>query len=196
MTVKGEAMLKRYFDLADDIYLPGRWELGQPLEQNGHPLEDPWQFRVGEPARLEGRVQLPIKRPGTPLDFSHAAFSIPVVHIRVATLLLKLAPNDLELIPVGIDGQPDQFCILNATRLVRCIDDHASGEVRYWQPDDGRPEKTGQYRAVYRMRIDSSKVGNAKLFRTWGWTVALIVSEEIKEALEEIGTTGAKFKQV
>lgn len=189
-------MPKRYFDLADDIYLPGRWELGHPLDLNGQQLEDPWQFRVGEPAPFEGPVRIPVKRPGTPLDFSHAAFSIPVVHVRVASLLAEMAPNDVQLIPVRIDGQPDEFCILNATRLVRCIDDHASGEVRFWKPEDGRPEKTGQYRAVYGMRIDSSKVGDAKVFRTWGWTVALIVSEELKEALERLGTTGTKFKEV
>jgi hypothetical protein len=189
-------MPKRYFDLADDVYLPGRWELGQPIDQNGHPLEDPWQFRVGEPARFEGRIRLPLKRPGTSLGFSHAAFSIPIVRAGVASLLTELAPNDVEVIPVEIDGQADQFCILNATRLVQCIDDKASGEVRYWRPEDGRPEKTGQYRAVYRMRIDPSKVGDAKIFRTWGWTVALIVSEEIKDALECIGTTGVRFKEV
>jgi hypothetical protein len=189
-------MLKRYFDLADDVYLPERWELGHPLDQNGQQLEDPWQFRVGEPVRFEGQVQIPVKRPGTPLDFSHAAFSIPVVHVRVASLLAELAPNDVESIPVRIDGQPDQFCILNATRLVRCIDDKASGEVQYWRPEDGRPGKTGQYRAVYGLRIDSSKVGDAKVFRTWGWTVALIVSEEIPQALERIGATGVKFKEV
>jgi hypothetical protein len=189
-------MPKRYFDLANDAYLPGRWELGQPLDQNGHPLEDPWQFRVGEPARFEGQVQIPIKRLGTPLGFSHAAFSIPVVHVRVASLLAELASNDVEIIPARIARQPDQFCILNATRLVRCIDNKASGEVRYWRPEDGRPEKTGQYRAVYGMRIDPSKVGEAQVFRTWGWTVALIVSEQIKEALEQLGTTGTKFKEV
>jgi hypothetical protein len=189
-------MLKRYFDLADDVYLPERWELGHPLDQDGHQLEDPWQFRVGEPTRFTGRIQIPVKRPGTPLSFSHAPFSIPVVHVRVASLLAEMAPSDVEIIPVGINGQPDQYCILNAIRLVRCIDDKASGEVRYWRPEDGRPEKTGLYRAVYGMRIDPSKVGDAKVFRTWGWTVALIVSEEIKEALERIGATGTKFKEV
>nr|WP_317987913.1 suppressor of fused domain protein [Hyalangium gracile] len=46
------------------------------------------------------------------------------------------------------------------------------------------------------MRIDPSKVGDAKIFRTWGWTVALIVSEDIKQALERAGVTGVKFKEV
>lgn len=46
------------------------------------------------------------------------------------------------------------------------------------------------------MRIDSSKMGDAKVFRPWGWTVAQILSEEIKEALERVGATGTKFKEV
>ncbi|RYZ15461.1 MAG: hypothetical protein EOO70_06775, partial [Myxococcaceae bacterium] len=46
------------------------------------------------------------------------------------------------------------------------------------------------------MRIDPTKAGDAKVFRTWGWTIALIVSEDIKEALERAGVTGMKFKEV
>jgi hypothetical protein len=97
---------------------------------------------------------------------------------------------------VDIQGQPDTFCILVATRLIQCIDDKASEDVEYWTPEDGRPEKAGQYRDVYGMRITPSRVGDARVFRTWGWTVALIVSEELKEALERIGATGVRFKEV
>jgi hypothetical protein len=46
------------------------------------------------------------------------------------------------------------------------------------------------------MRIDPSRVDEAKVFRTWGWSIALIVREEIKEALERIGATGTKFQEV
>ncbi len=136
-------MPMRYFDLADDISLLGRWELGQPLDQNDHQLEDPWQFRVGEPVRFQGHLQIPVKRPGTPLDFSHAAFSIPVVHVRVASLFKELAPGDVQTLPVDIQGQPNSFCILVATRLIQCIDDKASEEVEHldagrWTTREGR----------------------------------------------------------
>jgi hypothetical protein len=46
------------------------------------------------------------------------------------------------------------------------------------------------------MRIDPAKVGDAKVFRPWGWQVVLVVSEEIKEALERKGVTGASFEEV
>jgi len=46
------------------------------------------------------------------------------------------------------------------------------------------------------MRIDTAQVGNAKVFRPWGWSIALIVSEDIKQALERIKATGVKFAPV
>jgi hypothetical protein len=49
---------------------------------------------------------------------------------------------------------------------------------------------------VDRLRIDKQKVGNTKVFRPEGWEVALIVSEEIKDALERLGATGTRFEEV
>jgi hypothetical protein len=45
------------------------------------------------------------------------------------------------------------------------------------------------------MRIDKAKVGSAKVFRPEGWEVALIVSEELKDALERMGATGTRFEE-
>ncbi|RKH15861.1 hypothetical protein D7X74_17140 [Corallococcus sp. CA047B] len=189
-------MPKRFFKLTDDPYISGRWELGHPLDLEGRKLDDPWQFRIGQRACLNERIRIPIKIAGTPLDYSHAAFSIPVVHARVASLFTAMASDDVQLIPVELDTRTGPHFILNATRLVKCIDDAASEEVRYWTPEDGLPEKTGTYSSVAGMRIDPSKVGNAKVFRTWGWTVALIVSGDIQEALEREGMTGTRFTEV
>jgi hypothetical protein len=186
----------RYFDLFDDVSIPGRWELGDPVDQSGREVNNPWMFRKGVPVHVDGRLKLPLDRQGKPLDFSLAGVGVtPVVHAKVATLLAELAPNDVQFVPVVVEGQ-DEFFILNVTRVVKCIDDKASAEVQYWKPEDGRPEKTGKYRAVHGMRIDPMQVGEAKVFRPWGWTVALIVSEEIKEALERIGATGTMLKEV
>jgi hypothetical protein len=186
----------RYFDLADDMTAPGRWSLGAPTDLQGTELEDPWAFRMGQRLPTAGRVRFPTTRPGRPLDFTRAGFSIPVIHVRIASVFAELAPNDVQLVPAEVQGQPDQFCILVATQLIRCIDDKASEEVQRWKPEDGRPEKVGQYRDVWGMRIDPAKVGSTQVFRTWGWTVALIVSEDIKNALERLGATGTKFKEV
>ncbi|NTX01938.1 imm11 family protein [Myxococcus sp. CA040A] len=190
-------MAKRFFELADDMEIQGRWLLGDPTDSQGREVDDPWQFTEGCPVAIGERFRIPIYHPGSPLDFTLTDVGgAPVVHQRVATIFAELAPDDVQVISVDIDGLPGPNCILVATRLIRCIDDNTSREVRYWKSEDGRPEKVGQYRSVSGMRIDPTKVGDAKVFRTWGWTGTLIVSEDIKEALVGAGVTGGKFEEV
>jgi hypothetical protein len=129
------------------------------------------------------------------LDYSEAGLRIPVVHVKVATMLAERAPDDVQLISADIEGQPDQYLILVATRLIRCIDEKAS-KVQFWRPEDGLPEKVGKYYAVDDMRIDKTQVGNAKVFRPEGWSGTLIVSEDIKDAMERMGATGTRFEEV
>ncbi|WP_257454648.1 imm11 family protein [Archangium lipolyticum] len=190
-------MTGRYFDLFDDVYIPDRWHLlDQPVDEQGQELRT-WLFRRGEPVHIEGRIRIPIYVPGEALDFSlMAGAPIPVVHARVAAVFAELAPDDVQLIPVEVDGQSEPYVLLNITRVVKCIDDEKSDEVLYWGPEDGQPEKVGQYQSVIGMRIDPTKVGDAQVFRTWGWSGTIIVSESIKNALERMGVTGPKFTEV
>ena len=110
-------------------------------------------------------------------------------------MFAELARGDLQLIPVEVEGQREPYFLLNITRVVKCIDDEASDEVRYVTPEHGLPDQLGEYRSVMGMRIDPSKVGDAQVFRTWGW-VAIVVSEAIKKALENVSATGTRFKEV
>lgn len=189
-------MPMRYFKLSEDVYVPGRWELGTPIGAQGQELGSP-VFLQGEPATVQGPIRIPLYQTGKPLDFSLAdAGAIPVVHSKVGEFLARAAPNDVQLFPVEVETQREPYFLVNVIRIVRCIDDRASEEVAYWTEKDGLPEKVGTYFSVAGMRIDPTKVGDVKVFRTWGWHIALIVSEEIKEALERIGATGCKFKEV
>jgi hypothetical protein len=187
-------MAHRFFKLFDDVYVPHRWHLDTPIDRQGRKVHN-WDFKRGTPVHVEGRLKIPIEIAGRPLDFSGAGLRIPVVHVRVASMLAERAPGDVQLIPADIEGQPEQYLILVATRLIRCIDEEAS-EVSFWTPEHGVPEKVGHYMGVDRLRIDKTKVGDAKVFRPEGWEVALIVSEEIKGALERMGATGTRFEEV
>ncbi|QSQ13285.1 imm11 family protein [Myxococcus landrumensis] len=186
----------RYFNLLQAMP-NGKWSLGEPLDRQGREPEDFKEFTSGRPSQPNGRLTIPVDEPGSRLDYSTAGVGLtPVVHVRVATLFAELAPNDVQLIPVDIKGCPDEYLILVATRLVRCIDDKRSQEILRWKPEDERPDKLGQYRSVYGLRIDRTKVGDTKVFRPWGWTVALIVTEDIKTAMERAKVSGAKFEEV
>jgi hypothetical protein len=187
-------MSQRFFKLSDDRYVPHRWHLDTPIDRQGRAVFD-WDFTCGEPVHVEGRLEIPVEIAGRPLDYSWAGTGVPVVHAKVASMLAERAPDDVQLIPVDIEGQPEHYCVLVATRLIRCIDEKAS-EVSLWTPEHGVPEKVGQYMGVDRLRIDKEKVGNAKVFRPEGWEVALIVAEEIKDAMERMGATGTRFEEV
>ncbi len=104
--------------------------------------------------------------------------------------------KEVQFIPVGVDGQTEPYFILNALRVIECIDDARCEAVLYWGPEDGEPEWVGEYRNVDGLKVDPAKIGNANVFRTWGWLVALIVSERVKLAMEAEGITGTDFVEV
>ncbi|MCE9668560.1 hypothetical protein LY474_12125 [Myxococcus stipitatus] len=186
----------RYFRLKPEMQA-GNWYLGDPVDETGHEVEDIWAFTEGRPIQPAGRLTFPVREPGRRLDYSTAGVGrAPIVHVRVATLFAELAPDDVQWVPVDIEDTPEQYLLLVATKLIRCIDNAASREVQVWGPEDGRPEKVGQYRSVAGMRIDRTLVGGAQVFRTWGWEIALVVSEPIKRALEAAKATGAGFEEV
>ncbi|WP_224371134.1 imm11 family protein [Hyalangium versicolor] len=188
-------MSKRYFDLFENVHVPARWHLDTPVDAQGQELWT-WLFRQGAPASVAEPIRIPLFRPGEPLDFSLAGAAVPILHERVAKVFTSLASSDVQLIPVQVESQTTRFFILNALRVVKCIDDTASEEVQRYTPEDGQPELVGEYRNVVGMKIDPSKVGETQVFRPWGWPVVLVVSQEIKEALESMGATGTSFEEV
>jgi len=187
-------MTKRFFKLSDDVSVPYRWHLAMPTDGQGRKVDDE-EFRRGSPVQFKERLRIPVEIAGKPLDFSEAGIKIPVVHVRIASMLAEIAPADVQLIPVDIEGHPDQYLILNALHRIRCIDEQAS-RIQLWTHEDGVPHKVGQYLTVRDMRIDKAKVGDAKVLRPEGWPSTLIVSEEIKAALERMKATGTKFAEV
>ncbi|WP_043434990.1 imm11 family protein [Cystobacter fuscus] len=187
--------MSRYYELMDDRYHPGRWHLRSPVDEKGEQI-NPWQFFKGKQIELQRIIRFPVKPDGLALDFCWAAFSIPVVHTRFVQLFARLDIQGVQFIPAQVEGHAGPFFILNTLRTIRCIDDARCEDVQYWKHEDGQPEKVGMYRVVAGLRINTSKVGDARIFRTWGWSQGLIISEDIKQAMEAEGFTGTRFVEV
>jgi hypothetical protein len=198
---------KKYYEIYDNKYIPGRWHLRFPLFKDGgdageredddeRELFDTYRFLEGRVLEIERPIRLSVKPAGIALDFSQA-LGTPIVHRRVVSLFERLGlQKEVQFIPVEVEGQTEPWFILNALRLIRCIDDARCEEVLYWLPEDNRPDKAGQYRNVAGLKVDPAKIGDAHIFRPWGWKVVLIVSEHVKQAMEAEGITGAKFLEV
>lgn len=186
----------RYFELWDHRSTEDRWHLSSPVDENGEEI-DPWQFKAGTRLELKSPPIFQVTHPGRELEFTLTAFTIPLVHERVASVLEPLGlQQEVQLIPARVQGRKDPFFILNVLQVLRCIDDARCEEARRWTPEDGKPARVGTYRDVRGLKIDPSKVEGAHLFRPWGWKVVLIVSEPIKLALEAASVTGTRFTEV
>ncbi|MCY1083455.1 imm11 family protein [Archangium lansingense] len=189
------------------MYVPGRWLLRFPLFKDGggsgaredddeRELFDTWRFNEGRVLEIERPIRLSMKPAGVALEFSEA-MGIPIVHRRVVSLFERLGlQKEVQFIPVEVEGQTQPWFILNALQVIRCVDDARCDEVFYWGPEDGEPDRVGEYRNVRGLKVDPAKIGRAHIFRPWGWLVVLIVSEHVKSAMEAEGITGIKFLEV
>lgn len=185
----------RYFELFDDMRILDRWELDNPLDKDGQEI---WhgQFSQGIPIEIRTPASVPLYRPGRALDFTTTALGIPVVHAKVKEVFERLRIQEqVQFFPTTIEGQPGSYFLVNVLRVIRCIDDARCEAVFHYTEEDEEPERVGEYRNVRGLRIEPSQVGDRDIFRPWGWQLAIIVSERVKEALE-VGTSGARFTEV
>ena len=187
--------MPRYYELQDDMRIANRWHLRGPVDERGQDI-NPWQFDEGGRLEPQGIIRFPVKPDGVTLDFTLGSFSIPVVNSRVVRLFERLGLQEVQFLPVQVENHPEPYFILNALRIIRCIDEARCEAVRHWKPEHGEPEKVGQYRSVAGLRIDPTKVEGARVFRPWGWSIALLVSEDVKDALEREHITGTRFTEV
>jgi hypothetical protein len=188
--------MTRYFELEDDMRIKGRWHLSAPVGTSGGEI-DPWQFKKGRVLKLDGEPVFHLSRPGLPLDFSLAGFTIPLLCSQAASVFEKLGVHEeIQLIPARVEGQAQGYFILNPLKVIRCIDDARCEEVEVWGPEDGAPDRIGEYQNVVGLKIDTTRVAGANIFRPWGWTGVLIVSERVKLAMEEEDLVGPVFTEV
>jgi hypothetical protein len=182
--------------MMDDVYIPGRWYVDSPLDEQGKELI-PYQFRRGRILGREKPLFLPIHIPGRTLDFTQTALGFIVVNSRFVSVCERLGiQNEVQFIPARVEGQSEPYFVLNPLRIVKCVDEARSEEFSVYEPDYDDPEKVGHYRYVSGLKIDPEKVGDASIFLPWGWTLDLIVSERVKQAIEEEGLSRPKFTEV
>jgi hypothetical protein len=172
-----------YFRICtDDKSFPNRWFLDEPCANGGKSL-DAREFTYGRPYNGPVPVTLPIQQSGRPVAFNLAAFDMPVVIREIGDIFRRIASADVQLFPVTVPANIRGYEVLNAARSELCLDEELSG-VTKWGPDDGRPDKIGQYHHMSSLVIDPLRTNNRHVFRIRGWEVALIVSDFIRQAIE------------
>nr|WP_242544290.1 DUF1629 domain-containing protein [Corallococcus sp. NCSPR001] len=144
-----------------------------------------------------GSLKSRISHPGRKRTFDFSVIeAAPIVSEAVANVFRTLAPGDVQLFPVSIEGEADPYFVVNATKVIDCIDEARCREVHHYDEGDHPPGLEGEYNWIYGLRIAPSKTGGAQVFRLKKFKVAFIVSEAVKDALEAVGNLGVSFERV
>ena len=184
-----------FFEMYYDIYREERWELGETYSPSG--LIDEWNFTIGKAYESSEPMSV-TSEGGPPMDFNMAAFDVPIISSVGASIIQQYMQDDVQLIPVEIDGSDswgDKWFIVNVLKKVKCVNEERSLFTK-WTDDDGRPDKTGKFRMVVKLAINNSGLDNIHLFRIEDWDVALIISSELREKLDNAGVDGIVYTPV
>ncbi|MDP2226817.1 MAG: hypothetical protein Q8J78_05015 [Moraxellaceae bacterium] len=187
-------MTEVYYRVVVDPKAIDRWYLGAPFDSEGGEV-DPRDFTQGKVTGWNASLVVRLRKTGRQIDFNFADFDMVVVDRRLSPILREFSGTSLQLLHSTVDGTKNAYDIVNVCDLVDCIDESSSQYLK-WSSADGRPEKIGQYRMITSLRIDPSRASGHHLFRLVGWPVALIVSGELKAALEASGVSGVSFSRV
>jgi hypothetical protein len=186
----------RFHELFFDSRIRDQWVLAEPIDEHGEEL-DLWQFFSGQPIAQVGTPRITLAAPGRVLDFSFTTLSIPIIHARLVPLFGRLGlQQQVQFLPVEVSGRTESYFIVNTLRVISCIDDARCERVEYWRPEDGAPDRTGDYRLVRGLRINPSQAVDSDIFRPRGWSSVLLVSERLKQALEDEQVGGIRFIEV
>lgn len=186
--------MTRYFRIGADRNAHERWFLQSPITTPGEEL-DPRAFTRGAICLVQSTLTLPLRRDGRPVNFNFGDFDMPVVSADIVDKLQDVFDLQLQRIPVHIAESVEKFDILNVLDEVDCIDAVKSVYTR-WEANDGRPEKLGEFRMIIDLKIDPKCAHGHHLFRLKGWAIALIVSDQMKQALESLCVSGIEYNPV
>jgi hypothetical protein len=185
----------KYYRIIDDINYPQRWHLGDIIE-----VKDNWPFIYGKKIDVELLVKelhVKIYKDGNPMDYTTSeAYSIPIV----SELLKKQlgGVRDLQFIPVKIwDKSIDlRYFIMVATNKLDCVNEELSVFGKFAENDPIRPDLAGNYSWFTKLIIDEAKAEGKDVFRIAKACHYLIISQRVKDAIEDVNAIGAKFIEV
>jgi len=184
---------QRYFRLHGPPGDSAAWFLGPARGPTGQEF-DLQGLAYGRRTQLPETLVFVVRSAGIVLDWSFADFGVPVVRPNVLDLLTQFAASDFEWTPARVDGATERFAVVNITSSLDGLDEQRSVLVPW---PSGTPElltRKRKFMGVTRITVNPARVSGHNLFRLANWSSAIIVSEQLRDALSECD--GAFFEPV
>lgn len=170
------------------------------------PSIDSWSLRRGERVEDPGDMRITINEPGQALDVTMSGGPIVIVSERVGARVAALAADDVQRIPVHIDGAYGRYELLHVLSRIDAVDRERTKAYAY------RPgAAVGEYGTVASlapiigddslygcvmesdMTLSTAGIIGPRIFRVVRWDLWPVVTSEIKDALERLGATGVSY---
>ena len=138
-------------------------------------------------------------------DFPSTRFMLPVYSSRLKSLVQGKGVVGIQYLPLKIRHSLTSveiygYHLVNYLKIVDCLD-RVHSVYGTWTKDnllfwEKRPWMLGTFRDVKRVVLDPDKIGDAQLFRLWGWEDVVIIRDDLKYAIEETGISGCWFTEL
>ena len=182
-----------HYEIVDRVWRgEERWHLDEPTSPDGaKPFT--WAFTRCQPFESQVPLRISVDEEGTIVDFTLAAFDIPVLSRRAVEVLSPSLSEFCEFIPVEVEGQSDGFCILNVLRAEDCVDESAS-ELLIWKSTDHRADKAGQYRQITKLVLKRN-LRVSPIFRLAKFQNKLLVSDVVADLFRRHELSGVILEE-
>ena len=184
----------KYYKIIDDLYFPNKWRLGEVnFKQDG----EFWKYvRAGEILELpDYSLEISLRSKGIPTNFSMADFELFIVDEKIKQIIDSKDGQFVEIKIKSIQTSFNYF-ILVIKNEIDCVNEDESIFDKWEENDPIRPDKAGQYKTFYKLKIDENKIQDCDIFRLKRYNSITIVSEKLKEKLTENNVSGLKFELV
>ena len=194
-----------YYEIIDDPSINRRWHLEEPVYRDNEPV-DFWPLLAGTKIDMRqfADINAPVQYEGRSLGWTFGAFMIPYVDKAAGQVLLRMAAKDVVLLPCLVGGKDLGFSIAVIQRKCRCLD-YKKSQLDVYTIDDLHeeeneakdPAKLGSIKGVIKPRLDPRTImPDWHIFRLEEDLNYVIVSETLRDALNDKAITGIHFRRV
>ncbi len=183
--------MMQYFRLTLEVEIKGAWYLSEIVDEQGKEVLAS-RFNHGKVFDFAKKLTVLPNVVGNPVDFRETSFAAPIVSSAFVAVVESFDPTAIQRIPVIVAPSTTGYEILNILTMLECLDYELTDVERYTN-EYVFPEKLGQIKSLLNIRIRPEVAEGHHIFRLAEWWVVTIVSEALKNALEEKRFTGMKF---
>lgn len=137
-----------------------------------------------------------VYHPGSRRDVTYGEGDMIAMRRGLAERFAERGPDHVQLVPLRIDGDPDDWCIVNVVTLRDCLDLTRSQVVLRARAEAPLQPEEINYGHVRNLHIDPARVDGAHIFRVKHFWQALIISDAVVDVLRRAEAVGAVFRPV